>query len=498
MPCLSQVADELKELQEAIQKRSTSPLHLPDDEAVPAESNAINLNGKLSPRRSHTSQNTSRRSSILHHSESLSDAIDGVRQGERILNSFDATLSQQDAVQSLLGKNQETQASVDDCNQMQQQAALHRARLREFLQEKADARVSGTAKPEVTSDQGSLMTMPPNPLQTQPTPFVLPFTLGRKGPMFKSSLRDCHGSKGISAKEHVQALPMHETTNAEGKLLKSQSVGILKTTQQESLGPLSCNSPKGEQGSLTRMAIPPTALQAHPTPITPPFPLDRKGPMFKSSLRDCHGSKGISAKEHVQALPMHETTNAEGKLLKSQSVGILKTTQQESMGPLSFTSLNGSSAINSSKQDIYFRAAGARAGAGAGGVAAAAAVERLQKSRLQGVLDFSRIGGSCCCSYVGTSLRETVGSPRDAAREWLESARVVERHCSSRMSSRSTASYDPFMAAAASGRRGATNNDRSAIYGGGGGGGAGNGDSSRQRFPFPFINDLVLAEGPRR
>ena len=402
MPCLSQVADELKVLQEAIQKRSTSPLHLPDDEAVPAESNAINSNGKLSPRRSHTSQNTGRRSSILHHSESLSDAIDGVRQGERILNLFDATLSQQDAVQSLLGKNQETQASVDDCNQMQQQAALHRARLREFLQEKADARVSGTAKPEVTSDQGSLMTMPPNPLQTQPTPFVLPFTLGRKGPMFKSSLRDCHGSKGISAKEHVQVLPMHETTNAEGKLLKSQSVGILKTTQQES------------------------------------------------------------------------------------------------MGPLSFTSLNGSSAINSSKQDIYFRAAGARAGAGAGGVAAAAAVERLQKSRLQGVLDFSRIGGSCCCSYVGTSLRETVGSPRDAAREWLESARVVERHCSSRMSSRSTASYDPFMAAAASGRRGATNNDRSAIYGGGGGGGAGNGDSSRQRFPFPFINDLVLAEGPRR
>ena len=401
MPCLSQVADELKVLQEAIQKRSTSPLHLPDDEAVPAESNAINLNGKLSPRRSHTSQNTSRRSSILHHSESLSDAIDGVRQGERILNSFDATLSQQDAVQSLLGKNQETQASVDDCNQMQQQAALHRARLREFLQEKADARVSGTAKPEVTSDQGSLMTMPPNPLQTQPTPFVLPFTLGRKGPMFKSSLRDCHGSKGISAKEHVQALPMHETTNAEGKLLKSQSVGILKTTQQESLGPFSC------------------------------------------------------------------------------------------------ISLTGSSAMNSSEQDIYFRAAGAGAGAGAGAeaVAAAAVVGQLQKSTLQGVLDFCGSGGSSS-SYGGTSQRQTVGSPRDAAREWLESARVVESHCSSRMSNRSTAYYDTFMATAASGR-GATNYDRSAICAGAGAG-AGNGEGSSRRFPFPFINDLVLAAGPRR
>ena len=497
MPCLSQVADELKVLQEAIQKRSTSPLHLPDDEAVPAESNAINSNGKLSPRRSHTSQNTGRRSSILHHSESLSDAIDGVRQGERILNLFDATLSQQDAVQSLLGKNQETQASVDDCNQMQQQAALHRARLREFLQEKADARVSGTAKPEVTSDQGSLMTMPPNPLQTQPTPFVLPFTLGRKGPMFKSSLRDCHGSKGISAKEHVQAPPMHETTNAEGKLLKSQSVGILKTTQQESLGPLSCNSPKGEQGSLTRMAIPPTALQAHPTPITPPFPLDRKGPMFKSSLRDCHGSKGISAKEHVQALHMHETTNAEGMLLKSQPVGILKTTQQESLGPFSCISLTGSSAMNSSEQDIYFRAAGAGAGAGAGAeaVAAAAVVGQLQKSTLQGVLDFCGSGGSSS-SYGGTSQRQTVGSPRDAAREWLESARVVESHCSSRMSNRSTAYYDTFMATAASGR-GATNYDRSAICAGAGAG-AGNGEGSSRRFPFPFINDLVLAAGPRR
>ena len=417
MPCLSQVGDELKVLQEAIQKRSASPLLLPDDKAVPAESKAINSNGKLSPRRSYTLQKTSRRSSILHHSESLLGAIDGVQPEEWLLtvqsmpcnHSFDSTQSQQDAVQSLLGKSQEIQASVDDCNQMQQQAALQRARLGLFPQEKVDGFVSGTAKQEVTSDQGSLMTTPPAPLQAQ--------------------------------------------------------------------------------------TIPSTPLQAQPSPVVPPFPIGRKGPMFKSSLRDCHGLKDVLAKEHVQALPMQETRNSQGMLFKAQPVGILKTTQQESLGPFSCISLTGSSAMNLSEQDIYFRAAEAGAGAGAGAVAAAAVVGQLQKSTLQGVLDFCGSGGSSS-SYGGTSQRQTVGSPRDAAREWLESARVVESHCSSRMSNRSTAYYDTFMATAASGR-GATNYDRSAICAGAGAG-AGNGEGSSRRFPFPFINDLVLAAGPRR
>ena len=233
-----------------------------------------------------------------------------------------------------------------------------------------------------------------------------------------------------------------------------------------------------------------------PTTIQYPLSLVRTGLTHNQSSRD--KTRGNLANECEQAVPKQQGSipeNSETLPLKSQSIAALNTTLQESLNPISSkeeSSLKGPNAmilpLQLPKQDIYLRAAAAAA---AEAVAAAAALEQLRKSPLYntGVLDFDGINVEASQRWTGRSPRDSArGSPRDAAREWLASARLV----GGQLSSRGAATCDSFSAAIDNGGRGAANNDRNVKYGGWH---ARSGDSSSQGFPFLFTNDVVLAAG---